>query len=217
MRTITATPDDTVPTTSRVRTRVWPIVVAPVAGAALGAVARGWMRLITDDPEFSWSGTIFIVMAFTILGAGHGLAWAVRVPMARRRWSTPARIAGAVLTMPIFVGAGGLMLPTVFGASLASWRRDWPRPVRAGLWLLAAAPPALIATDVVRGGVTSARVFGLALLALTYAAVVRSAAAVVAPVDDGWRMRRAVRVVLAVATALLALQVAVFAVGITTA
>jgi hypothetical protein len=41
----------------------WIVVVAPFAGAALGVVARCWMRLITEDSEFTWSGTIFIVVA----------------------------------------------------------------------------------------------------------------------------------------------------------
>ncbi|HSP27497.1 MAG TPA: hypothetical protein VLN74_03025, partial [Ilumatobacteraceae bacterium] len=47
----------------------WQIVlIGPFAGAALGVVARWWMRLISDDPEFTWSGTIFIVLAFTVMG-----------------------------------------------------------------------------------------------------------------------------------------------------
>ena len=90
-----------------------------LAGVALGAIARGWMRLITDDPEFSWSGTIFIVAAFGITGLGHGIAWAARRAGLRRRWSTVARIVGAMLTLPLFVGAGAIMLPTVVGAAMA--------------------------------------------------------------------------------------------------
>lgn len=42
-------------------------------GLALGVVARAWMRFISDGPEFTWSGTIFILAAFgwsarTLLG-----------------------------------------------------------------------------------------------------------------------------------------------------
>ncbi len=39
----------------------------------------------------------------------------------------------------------------------------------------------------------------------TYAVIVRSLNAVVAPIDDGWRMRRPVKILALVATALLVL------------
>ena len=39
-----------------------------IGGCALGVFARLWMRLIAEDPDFTWNGTIFIVLAFTIFG-----------------------------------------------------------------------------------------------------------------------------------------------------
>ena len=39
-----------------------------LVGVGLGVVLRIWMRLISDDPEFSWGGTIAIVTVFTLLG-----------------------------------------------------------------------------------------------------------------------------------------------------
>jgi hypothetical protein len=204
------------------RRRTWRILVAaPFAGATVGAivgaVSRWWMRLISDDPDFSWSGTIFIVLAFTVMGAGHGIAWAGRHSGGRRRWSTVARVVAAVLTLPIFTGAGAMMLPTVAGASLARWRTDWPRSARAVATLLALPGPIVVAVDIFGEGVTASRVLGAALLAATYVLVVRSLRAVVAPLDDGWRMRRWHRIVAVGATVLLLGFVTTSTIGIAVA
>jgi hypothetical protein len=193
------------------------VLVAPVIGAAIGVVARWWMRLITDEPEFSWSGTIFIVGAFTVAGTGHGLAWAARRADLRRRWTTPARVVAAVLTMPIFVGAGVMMMPTVLCASLAHHRRDWRRAVRVVASLLGLPVPVFVVVDIVRNGITPGRVLGILLFVATYALVVRSLGAVVAPIDDGWRMRRRVRIAIVVATSLLVLFAVTSVVGVATA
>ncbi|HSP27099.1 MAG TPA: hypothetical protein VLN74_01030, partial [Ilumatobacteraceae bacterium] len=193
----------------------WQIVlIGPFAGAALGVVARWWMRLISDDPEFTWSGTIFIVLAFTVMGAAHGLAWAVRRAGAGRRWTTVARVVAAVLTLPIFTGAGSIMLPTVFGASVARSRTDWPKAVRVLVLVLAIPVPIVIGADLVGNGVTLRSVLGAVLMVATYIVIVRSMHAIVAPIDDGWRLRRSVKVLTAVATALLVLLAATSAVGI---
>ena len=45
------------------------LAIGVLGGAALGIVARAWMRLISEDPEFSWSGTLFIVIGFTCSGS----------------------------------------------------------------------------------------------------------------------------------------------------
>jgi hypothetical protein len=37
-----------------------------LTGLVLGVIARFWMRWISTDPEFSLSGTIFIVGAFAL-------------------------------------------------------------------------------------------------------------------------------------------------------
>lgn len=202
------------PLTGR-RLSSWQIMlVGPFAGTALGVVARCWMRLISDDPEFSWSGTIFIVLAFTVMGAAHGIVWAARRAGARRRWTTVARVVAAVLTLPIFTGAGAIMLPTVFGASVARSRTDWPRAVRALFVVLAIPVPIIIAADLVGNGVTARSVLGAVLMVATYAVIVRSMDAIVAPIDDSWRLRRSVKALTVVATALLVLFAATSAVGI---
>lgn len=171
------------------RRSMWLLLLGPVAGAALGVVARLWMRLITDDPEFTWSGTIFIVGAFAVTGFGHSLALVVR-SRARRRLATVARVVGAALTLPIFVGAGGMMLPTVAGASLAKWRTDWRRWSRALAAVVAIPVPVALAIGAVMDGVTVGEIAGYALLAATYHLIVRSMRSIVAPYPDGWRLAR---------------------------
>jgi len=203
---------------ARWRSAPWQIaLVSPLAGATVGAVARWWMRLITDEPEFSWSGTIFIVGAFTIAGVGHGVAWAARRADARRRWSTSARVVGAVMTLPIFAGAGAIMLPTVLCGSLARDRTDWWRPVRAFIALVALAAPTLVLVDVAGGGLSLRRALGAVLFVGTYAAVIMSMRAIVAPVADGWRMPRAVRILLVVVTTLVVLFLVTLVVGFASA
>jgi hypothetical protein len=172
------------------------------------------MRLITDDPEFSWSGTIFIVLAFAIAGAGHGVAWAARRAGVRRRWSTTARLAAGVLTLPIFAGAGAMMLPTVIGASVAGARTDWPRAARLAAALVAIPVPIIIGVDLVDNGITPGVLLGVVLMVATYAVIVRSSYAIVAPIPDGWRLPRIVRVFTVIAVAMVVLFTVLSAVGL---
>ena len=41
------------------------LMVGAVGGAAFGAAFRVWMRFVSDDPAFSWSGTLIIIGAFS--------------------------------------------------------------------------------------------------------------------------------------------------------
>jgi hypothetical protein len=107
-------------------------------GVAYGVAIRAWMRLVADDPEFTWGGTVFIVMAFAILGtfaglvhAGRGRGWKAMLVVVR----VPAVVVGALC----FMGAGMLMLPTVVLGGLALARSDWPRVLRAVLAAVALA------------------------------------------------------------------------------
>jgi hypothetical protein len=107
-------------------------------GAAYGVALRAWMRLVSTDPEFSWSGTGYIVGAFTVLGAMAGLVTAGR----RRGWRwrlVAGRGVGIVLSLGCFAGAGVVMLPTIVPAALGRARTDWIRPLRVGLVLFGAA------------------------------------------------------------------------------
>jgi hypothetical protein len=103
-------------------------------GATYGVALRAWMRLVSTDPGFTWSGTGYIVGAFTVLGAMAGLVTVGR----RRRWRrrlVAGRGVGIVLSLGCFAGAGVLMLPTIVPAALGWARTDWVRPLRAGLLL----------------------------------------------------------------------------------
>lgn len=211
-----ATRSRAVTPTGRRRSPWWLLLAGPAAGAALGIVARGWMRLITDEPEFSWSGTIFIVAAFVLTGFGHSVAWAVREAGWRRR-GTLARVAGAVLTLPLFVGAGALMLPTVLAGSLALWRPDWPRWVRWVAATVAAAPPVMVVAGTAREHQTVRAAAGLVLFVATYAVVVASMRAIVAPGPRSGPIRRAARIGVAIGAAVLLLAVITFTVGLATA
>src|SRR5262245_32684167 len=86
------------------------IVRFAALGAALGlawrAIARGWMRLISEQPEFTWSGTGYILGAATLLGLILGAAEA-----ARRRGSRGAWRAAAAAFALLGVGAGVITLP----------------------------------------------------------------------------------------------------------
>lgn len=93
-------------------------------GAGLGAVARGFMALLTEDPEFSWEGTAFILGVFAVAGLALAAAHLARVRRASRWWK--------LVTLPavlLFFGPGLLLAPAVVGLSLAASRRGWVRVV----------------------------------------------------------------------------------------
>lgn len=94
-------------------------------GLAWGIAARLWMRFIAEYPEFSWSGTGYILGASTLAGACLAAAWRQRQAggQAWRLWG--------VSILGLGMGAGAIMLPTVFlwGAALAG--RRWKAWVRA--------------------------------------------------------------------------------------
>ncbi len=174
-------------------------------GLVLGVLARLWMRLIADDPEFSWSGTMFIVIAFGLFGTAQGISWAVRRSGWPRRGVTVARIGAVVLTLPIFTGAGSIMLPTVLTAALACWRTDWPRFVRALAGLLALPLAVFVITEIAdEFGWGVHGLAGIAGFLGIYGVVIAALEPTVAPLDDGWRLARRGRVVLILAGLALA-------------
>jgi hypothetical protein len=109
-----------------------PIVVGALGGMTWGAVLRGWMRFISTHPEFSWSGTLFIVGASTLVGLVLGIAW-WRWRAGGRGWW---RLWG-LATLPVFAGAGVVMLPSVLVGAVGIGRTHWPRGARLGLLGLA--------------------------------------------------------------------------------
>lgn len=123
------TPAVTTSTTSRPRR---PSIVRFAAlgaglGLAWGVIARGWMRLISEQPEFSWSGTGYILGATMVLGLILGAAEA-----ARRRGSRGAWRAAAAAFALLGAGAGMLTLPLLVIGGI-TFARPWRPLVRASL------------------------------------------------------------------------------------
>ncbi len=118
--------------TMRSRLGQHPILTGMVLGFSWGVVIRLWMRYISTDPEFSWSGTGYIVGAATLVGTLLGVA-VYRRSLARGNWW---RLNGlSVLTLGM--AAGAVMIPTVLVGGLAIGRRRWPTWLRVSLLVLA--------------------------------------------------------------------------------
>lgn len=94
--------------------------VGVVAGFVWGVVARGFMRLMTVAPEFTWSGTLSIVGTATVVG---GLVAVVRQQRlaGRSRWW---RLLGLPFIL-MFAGAGITLVPGVVGVVMLLDRRRW--------------------------------------------------------------------------------------------
>lgn len=165
--------------------RWWWLVAALPVGLALGIVARGWMYLIADEPEFTWSGTLFIVGAFGVAAVGRTLAECARRTQWKRMATTIARLVGAALIMPLFTAAGAMMLPTVALGAVARWR-PLPQPARIVLGVLAAIPVGIISvTTVMKVGFNPRVVLGLVAFVGTYVIIIGALRPVAAPVQDG--------------------------------
>ena len=88
------------------------------AGAGWGVLARIWMRLISSDPEFSWTGTLAIIGLAALLGCGVCLV-AASSRAGRSLWWTLAVVPGVAL----FLGPGMLLAPCFLIGSLTFARR----------------------------------------------------------------------------------------------
>ena len=109
------------------------ILTGAMGGALLGVVARLWMRWISTDPEFTWSGTIFIVIGFAIFAANQATVFVLRKKTKSRRITSIIRGAGVLFSLPIFAAAGAIMFPTVALASIAVWQKTMDKKVRLAL------------------------------------------------------------------------------------
>lgn len=143
------------------------------AGLALGVGARLWMRQISTDHEFTWSGTLAIVIGFGVFGLAHATAArAAQLPW--RGWTRlTVRCLAGVATLPLFVAAGAVMAPTVVFGGLAAWRSTWPPAARAACAVVVVADIVLVGRTIVDDlGWSMRLVVGMAGLVVVYGALV---------------------------------------------
>src|SRR3990172_3608722 len=72
-----------------------------VGGLIWGVDGRVWMRFISTDPEFTWAGTLFIVIGFGIAGLGQAGAYLGRRASLRRSRMTVLRVATFSILLPL--------------------------------------------------------------------------------------------------------------------
>lgn len=157
-----------------------------LGGATLGVVARAWMRLISDDPEFSWGGTAAVVGGFAVWGCVQGFAMAVRRAASRRWVVIGARVVGIAGTLPLFFGAGSILAPTVLAGGLGRHRRDWKRWLRCVLGGIAAAPVIAVAVQLHSSWAWTWRWWvGMVGLVAIYGLVIEASGSTIAPKLDG--------------------------------
>ena len=154
-----------------------------VAGAGLGVVARVFMRLISADPEFTWAGTLSIIIGFTVFGLAQGIAAGTRNRTGNRWITFPARLSGGVTFLALGGAAGILMVPFLWCGGLSLWRTTWPRWLRAALGAIAVANlVAVVAFEVLGQEPFKATYLpGVLVLIATYAGLVFAVGPTLAP------------------------------------
>ena len=95
-------------------------------GVGWGIAARVWMRLVSTVPDFSWTGTLFIVGLAALAGGCLGLVHAARRRGGSRWW----RVA-ALPSLLLFVGPGVPLLPAYLLGGWAWGSRRVPAVFRA--------------------------------------------------------------------------------------
>jgi hypothetical protein len=73
-------------------------------GAGWGVLARVWMRLISTSPEFTWVGTLSIVLTAAVIGLTLGVVHAARRRGGSRWWRLLA------LSVPVLFLSPGIVL-----------------------------------------------------------------------------------------------------------
>lgn len=167
------------------------LVAGLFAGLTLGVVARVWMRWISTEPEFSWTGTIAIVLSFGAFATAQAGAAIVRRRSCHPRTIALTRAAAAVFSIGLFGAAGAVMFPTVLFGSIALWRRDAPRALR--LVCVACAVPGVvfvsseIAADFGWGVRTVAKIV---VFVGIYIVVIAATRPTVSPQETRWKPAR---------------------------
>jgi hypothetical protein len=94
------------------------------------------MRFVTTGAEFSWSGTLFIVVGFGVAPLGQAGVYLARRNAASRTTFIGLRVLAVVTLLPLSFGAGAFGFPVIVLAPLAVIRRGWNRWLRMLLGVL---------------------------------------------------------------------------------
>ena len=132
-------------------------------GAGWGVLARVWMRMISTEPEFSWTGTLLIVGFAALAGLGLGLLHGARAGQRSRWWRLAVLVALPIVTL----GPGAVFTPALWLGGFALAGRG-PRVVRVALGLAATSPVWLLwaTTDPVERSLVPAPTFVVGMLLL---------------------------------------------------
>lgn len=174
----------------------WPAVLLGglLGGLAWGIFARVWMRFISTDPEFTWTGTLFIVVGFGIAGLGQSGAYLGRHAGLRRPRMTVLRVITFATLLPLGMAAGGPMLPAVVLLPLAIEHEEWSGRVRLALGAVALIPVIAVATILFDDLSTMRAGVGLVWFLAVYTGIIWAARFTLAPQLDGWRGSRVARI-----------------------
>jgi hypothetical protein len=115
-------PSTTTGRTGRARFLLAAAAVGLAAGLLWGIAARAWMRTVSEDPEFTWAGTLSILAATGIAGVALALLEALR-----RRGAGAGRFALVIPALLMFVSPGAVMAPgaVLLGFALAARGPHW--------------------------------------------------------------------------------------------
>lgn len=116
------------------------LAIGATAGAVWGAVARGWMRFVSGAPEFTWNGTVSILIIFALFGLGQALALIVHRSGRGRAAPVVGHVVAIAATVPLGLGAGGPLLPSIIVGALALGSVALRPQARLALVLVAATP-----------------------------------------------------------------------------
>jgi hypothetical protein len=193
----------------------WPVVLLGglAGGLVWGIHARIWMRFISANPEFTWSGTMFIVIGFAVAGLAQSGAYLGRRAGLGRARMTALRVVTFAGLLPLGMAAGGPMFPTIVLAPLAWTHSEWSARKRLVVGVVALLPVLFIARVLLDDLSVARAGAGFLWFLAVYAGIVWAARFTLAPQLDGWRAPRAARVIAAVALALVSLLLAGLLIG----
>ena len=155
-----------------------------VAGAALGIVARIWMRFITTDPEFSWVGTLFIVVGFGVVFLGQAGVYLGRRSGLGTFGFVALRVLAIVTLVPLAGAAGAFAFPIIVFSPLAIIRTGWNRWLRLLLGVLALIPGVFVAFTLFSDLSVIRATIGVVWFALIYSILVWAVSFSFASRDD---------------------------------